>query len=78
MSKLKEEYESQLESVAMKYSQDIAVLKGQMATETTQHEVGKVALWMYGSLQLVDVLWSSRVDTKLSCSRSLTVVYYVF
>lgn len=44
MSKLKEEYESQLESVAMKYSQDIAVLKGQMATETTQHEVGKVAL----------------------------------
>jgi hypothetical protein len=36
---LKEDHEKELQSLAVKYSQDIAALEGQMTSQTTQHEV---------------------------------------
>jgi hypothetical protein len=39
VAELKEDHEKELQSLAVKYRQDIAALEKQMASKTTQHEV---------------------------------------
>jgi hypothetical protein len=39
VAQLKADYETELQSLTEKFSEDIAVLEGQMTAETTQHEV---------------------------------------
>ncbi|XP_033609685.1 A-kinase anchor protein 9 isoform X6 [Cryptotermes secundus] len=63
VARLKKDHEMELQSLTKKYSQDIEVLEGQMATETTQHELEKTKLAM--QIKLGD---SSAVGTENAVS----------